>query len=385
VIQIEEARAIIAAKTQCREMIQVPLKEALGYVLACDVLADDDYPSADRSMMDGYAIAEAQSAGRFRVIGEIAASDVPKQALGSGEAMRIFTGAILPEGTGKVVMQELCHNDGDFVIIPDLPPDTYIRKKAAEAAKHQIVLAAGTYLGAAELAILAQVGCSEPHVFAKPRIRHIELVPHNITPQRGQIRDTNSLLLTGFAQQTGLALDSQLLADDPAAMAAALKGDWDVLLISGGASVGDHDHGADVLRELGFEIHFDQVNLRPGKPLTFATRGRQIAFVIPGNPVSHFVCYHVAIRLALETMMGISPQWDFLEIEIENAELLTPNARDTFWPAIVCGINGKLIAIPQRWSSSGDSFSLSKTNALIRVAQNHPLRSLLLNSIQSIR
>lgn len=381
-IQIEEARAIIAAKTQRREIIQVPLKMAYGYVLACDVLADDDYPSADRAMMDGYAIAENQTVGRFQIIGELAASDVPRQALESGEAMRIFTGAILPAGSGKVVMQELCHRDGDFVNISDIPPATYIRKKATEAAKHQIVLAVGSYLGAAEIAILAQVGCSEPYVFAKPRIRQIatgdELMPHHITPQKGQIRDTNSLLLTGLMQQMGLSLDSEMLADDPAAMSTALKGDWDVFLISGGASVGDHDHGADVLRELGFEIHFHQVNLRPGKPLTFASRGRQIAFVIPGNPVSHFVCYHAAIRLALETMMGISPQWEFLHIEIENAEILKPNARDTFWPAVVSGKNGQLIATPQRWSSSGDSFSLSKTNALIRVSDGQTLRSLLL-------
>jgi molybdopterin molybdotransferase len=141
----------------------------------------------------------------------------------------------------------------------------------------------------------------------------------------------------------------------------------DLLLISGGASVGDYDFGAEALRRLGFTIHFDQVNLRPGKPLTFATRGAQAAFVIPGNPVSHFVCYHVAIRLAAELLCGIQPAWIFLDLELRGGEPLRPDPRETYWPATVAADAGRLVVTPRRWSTSGDTFSLAGTNALVRV------------------
>jgi molybdopterin molybdotransferase len=170
-----------------------------------------------------------------------------------------------------------------------------------------------------------------------------------------------------------------LAADDPSALRALAESGCDLLLISGGASVGDHDHGAETLRQLGYTIHFDRVNLRPGKPLTFATRGDQAAFVIPGNPVSHFVCFHVAIRLALEIMCGLPAAWDFLEMEIEGAGTLRPNPRETFWPAGVAHRAGKPVAVPKSWSSSGDTFSLAGTNALIRISGEAPPRTLLLD------
>ena len=144
----------------------------------------------------------------------------------------------------------------------------------------------------------------------------------------------------------------------------------DLLLISGGASVGDYDFGARVLRELGFEIHFECLNLRPGKPLIFATRGQKAAFVIPGNPVSHFVCFHVAIRLALERLRGQQAAWAFIDLELGGAETLRGHPRETFCPATVVVREGRLVALPKRWSSSGDTFSLAGTNALVRLASS---------------
>lgn len=137
-------------------------------------------------------------------------------------------------------------------------------------------------------------------------------------------------------------------------------------------SVGDYDFGAEALRRIGFTIHFDRINLRPDKPLTFATRGSQIAFVILGNPVSYFVCFHVAIRLAIEIQADITPNWNFLKLPIGQSGILRPNPRETFWPAETSVQNGQLTAIPKRWSSSGNTFSLAGTNALIRIAPDVP-------------
>jgi molybdopterin molybdotransferase len=144
-------------------------------------------------------------------------------------------------------------------------------------------------------------------------------------------------------------------------------------VLSGGASVGDYDFGAEALRRLGFTIHFDKINLRPGKPLTFATRGAQAAFVVPGNPVSHFVCFHVAIRLAVERLGGCAPAWNLVRLEVRGGETLRPNPRETWWPARAFVSEGRIVVAPKRWSTSGDTFSLAGTNALVRVPENSPV------------
>ncbi|MGJ8642032.1 MAG: molybdopterin molybdotransferase MoeA [Luteolibacter sp.] len=368
-ISIEHAREIISSHISPLLPQSVDLTASHGHVLAQDVRADANYPSADRSMMDGYVVRADSAPGTFRVTGEIPASAVPTTPLGEGEAMRIFTGAILPPQGGRVVMQEDCTRSGNTVTIPSFSENPFIRPQGAEATSGAIVIPAGTLIGATEMAILAQVGCTAPQVNPHPSIRHLatgdELVPPSQTPPPGHIRDTNSSLLAGLIP----GLTSAHAPDDPATMKSLSEGNQDLLLISGGASVGDHDHGASTLRALGYTIHFDKVNLRPGKPLTFATRGNQAAFVIPGNPVSHFVCYHVAIRLAIELFSGITPTWQFLDLEFSEKETLRPNPRETFWPAEVSIQNAKLIATPKPWSSSGDTFALTRTNALIRVGE----------------
>jgi molybdopterin molybdotransferase len=369
-ISLTEARRIITESVQPLHTCSIPLAAAHGRVLAEDVAADAFYPSGDRSMMDGYVVRDDAEPGEFRVAGEIQAGMIPGQALGRGEAFRIFTGALLPEGGGRVIMQEEAERSGDRVTLRNFPERRFIRPKGSEAKPGDIILPAGTRLGAPELAMLAQVGRVAPQGVRAPLIRHIatggELTGPEEIPPEGMIRDTNSTLLSALlAEFTNI--HSSRCGDDPAALAMIAGEPCDLLLISGGASVGDYDFGAEALRRLGFTIHFDQVNLRPGKPLTFATRGAQAAFVIPGNPVSHFVCYHVAIRLAAELLCGIQPAWIFLDLELRGGEPLRPDPRETYWPATVAADAGRLVVTPRRWSTSGDTFSLAGTNALVRV------------------
>jgi len=381
-ISLTTARRILTAEVSPRAAEATPLALAHGRVLAEDVVADAFYPAGDRSMMDGYAIAADAAPGAYRVVGEIQAGQMPERPLGAGEAMRINTGALLPAGGGRVVMQEDAQRDGEVVTFTRIAERRFVREKGSEAQPGAVVLPAGTRLGAAELAILAQVGAVTPRVVRAPTIRHLatgsELVAPAETPRGGQIRDTNSSLLQALVAEAGATVaGSQRCGDDPAALVALADEPCDLLLISGGASVGDYDFGARTLRALGFTIHFDRVDLRPGKPLTFATRGAQAAFVIPGNPVSHFVCFQVAIRLALERMAGREPAWNPVLLELRGGEPLRPDPRETYWPARAFVGDGRLVVTPKRWSTSGDTFSLAGTNALIRVGEPMPAGGLV--------
>ncbi len=376
-ISLSEARQLISDHVRPRALVTVSLKDAAGRVLAEAVSADSDYPTGDRSMMDGYAIRAGEGPGEFRMTGEVAAGNARGLALGPGETMRVFTGAVVPEGTGRVVKQEDVQKDGLRIIISDMSGPRFLREHASEARIGQTVLAAGTLLGPAELSVLAQIGATTCQVTGAPVIRHLatgaELVAPEEKPGVGQIRDTNSTLMA--AQIAGLHVTlahSQRAPDDLDRLVVLADQPSDLLLISGGASVGDYDFGAEALRRLGYQIHFDRVNLRPGKPLTFATKGDQAAFVIPGNPVSHFVCWHVAIRCAVEKMLGRMPSWGLVMFKSQGGEALAPDPRETWWPARAFVQEGQILVTPLRWSSSGNTFALATTNALVRVNAKSP-------------
>ncbi len=187
----------------------------------------------------------------------------------------------------------------------------------------------------------------------------------------GQIRDSNSALVAAFVRQSGgVIVEQERVADDFDLLlkkSRALKSSFDLLLISGGASVGDYDFGKKLLSALGFHLHFEKLNLRPGKPLVFATRKRQAAFILPGNPVSHFVTLHVAVRLALEKFAGANVSWPLAKIPLAENFDFRPDARETFWPSRVEISNGELVVRALRWQSSGDVTGLTGANALLQL------------------
>lgn len=339
-------------------------------------------------MMDGYAIAESDGADRFRVIGEVQAGAIPGMRVRPGECVRIFTGAEVPGGASRVIPQEDVEREGDWMRPLARKDQTFVRRRGSEAWEGAVVLQAGTRLQAADLAILAQVGATHPLVHPRASVCHLatgnELIAPDAPLRPGSIRDTNSTLIAALVEDAAATLTGQdRCEDEPLRLRQWIENAaGDVLLISGGASVGDYDFGARVLKETGFTIHFDKLNLRPGKPLIFATRGGQSAFVIPGNPVSHFVCFHVGIRLAIERLQAMRPMWGFVAAELGGGDVIRGNPRETYWPAIVEMRGGPLIAHPRKWSSSGDTFSLSGTNALLRitadVSPGEPVETLLL-------
>jgi molybdopterin adenylyltransferase len=201
-----------------------------------------------------------------------------------------------------------------------------------------------------------------------------EVVSPDLTPARGQIRDSNSTLVRAFLGQWGITPEQLRVGEDRAAIEAAIStprsplAATDVLLISGGASVGEHDFTRGLLEQFGFTVHVNKAATRPGKPLIVAQRGRTLAFGLPGNPLAHFVCLNLFVRAAVEKLLGL-PERDAFSTAVLAANLDGDgNARETLWPAQVRGESGRMLATPLRWSSSGDLTCLAMANALLRVA-----------------
>ena len=357
----------------------VPLASALGRTLRTAAYADADSPPFDASAMDGYALRRADTTAPLRVIGTSAAGAAFTGSIGAGECVRIFTGAPVPADVDCVVKQEDVTREGDVIRVQSATGPTFIRRRGENRRRGDIVVPAGTRLSPPELAALAGAGIARPDVTRAPRCVHLatgnELVAPDQTPTGAQIRDSNSTLIAALLQQHGAELIAQTRVPDdlPTARATveALP-PHDLLLISGGASVGDHDIARPLLEALGFTLHFQQINLRPGKPLVFASRGQQLAFALPGNPVSHWVVFQLFIAPLLKFLQSgqtAPPERLFGQLAA-NTRLPPPDARQTFWPSRAVLNAGRYEITPLPLASSGDSSGLVGANALIPLPAN---------------
>jgi molybdopterin molybdotransferase len=381
-LPLTEARRLIRQHATVGDPVRLPLAQARGRLLREDICAREDFPAFDRSAMDGYALRAGDPSERLRVIAEIQpGSPADHITLSPGECARVFTGAAIPPGATAVLMQEDAQRDGEWMTPTRRDQETHIRYRGEDVRAGDTVLRAGLRLHPAELSILAHLGHAQPLVSAAPRVIHIatgrELIAPEQTPAAGEIRDSNSTLIAAELAAAGADLVHQSRCGDEldalvAAIAAHPRETWDLLLISGGASVGDYDFGQRALTALGFTTHFTKLDLRPGKPLIFASRGPQLAFVIPGNPVSHFVLFYVAIRAALEAIEAAPETWPEITVPLAEPIPGRPNPRTTFWPATISIASGQLLAKALRWQSSGDLTGLAGANALIHLPPNSP-------------
>lgn len=377
-ISLADARALIADKISPLPAVAAPLAEVAGRVLRQAARAREDLPGFDRSAMDGYAIAADNAAESFRIVAEIQPGPPAKGKIRPGECARIFTGAPIPAGATRVLMQEQVRVEGNFMVPLKRGAATHIRWRGEDARKGDVLLEPGIRLGAGELALLAGLGVVRPKVSPPVRVAHFstgnELVAPEDLVRPGLIRDSNGTLVAALARQFGGEMVRQeRVADDFDRLlkkARALKNSFDLLLLSGGAGAGGHDFGKRLLTALGFKIHFAGINVRPGKPLVFATRGRLAAFVLPGNPVSHLVTLHAAVRLAMEQFAGAEIRWPVAKMRLAEAFEHRPGERETFHPArveISGDGSGELVARALRWQSSGDVTGLAGVNALLQL------------------
>lgn len=312
-IPLQDALAAVRAHAAPLPAEEVALVEAHGRVLAEGVRARRDQPATDISMMDGYALRAADAAATLRLAGELAAGDAPwSRPLAPGDAVRIFTGAPLPPGADCVVMQEHCAREGDGVRVQQPPKaGQHIRRRGEELDAGREALKAGTVLGATELSLAGACGVGSVRAHRRPRVALLvtgsELVPVGEDPPPGKIVETNSLALGALCAEAGAdVLRLGIAADDVAGIAARLRdAEADVLLTTGGASVGDHDHAQEALMRLGGSLVFHTVAIRPGKPVLFGTAsGGRLVFGLPGNPAAATLGFELFVRLALRLLSG---------------------------------------------------------------------------------
>jgi molybdopterin molybdotransferase len=374
-LSAEQVIALVNEISQPLAAERVSLNDAAGRVLREPVCAPEDQPPFDRSAMDGFVVRLDDPGLEFRVVDEIRAGDWKPRELQRGETICISTGGALPGDNLQVVMKEYVQADGDTIRIAQRSNSRNIRFRGEDARAGQVLVESGTTLQPGTLALLASVGQAKPLVTRIPRVWHLatgnEIVAPEQTPQRGQIRDSNSILVRAFLKHWHVEPEQQRLPEDESAVRAALGeaiDPLDLLLISGGASVGEHDFTRRLLEHFGFEILASKTSLRPGKPLIVARRGNAIAFGLPGNPLAHFVCLSLFVRVALDKFSGGGPANIFQRGTLATTLASDRNARETFWPARHECRDGRIQLTPMHWRSSGDSTSLAMANALVRVA-----------------
>ncbi len=370
----DEVRALLREICPPLDPERAGLRAAAGRVLRETICAPEDQPAFDRSSVDGYAVRLDDPASEFRIIAEIRAGEWKPLVLGPGEAVRVATGGALPGERLQVIMKEETRVVSDRLTVLRRDEERNIRFRGEDARAGRELIPAGTRLEPGTLALLASVGCARPLVARLPRVVHLatgnELVDPEEAPGRGQIRDSNTTLVRAFFQRQGITPEQRRAGEDADAIRAALAqsaGEADLLLISGGASVGEHDFTRRLLAEAGYHILVSKTSARPGKPLIVGQRGRQLALGLPGNPLAHFVCLNLYARVALDAWSGVSAAPDFGDGFLAVELAAGGNARETFWPGRWDLQHGRASVRPLRWSSSGDLTSLAAANALIRV------------------
>ena len=373
---LDEALAEISSHCQPLAGVRTALAQAHGRVLRENAVAADAFPPCDKSTRDGYAMLRGDDSKTFVVVDTLNAADWKPRRLKTGEAVRVATGASLPCEQLRVVMQEDVARTGDTIQILEDDDALNVRQRGEEMAAGETLLTAGTRLNAGALALLAALGHAHPLVSPCLQVLHFttgdEIVSPDQTPKPGQIRDSNSILIRALLATSGGDVVQRHLPENFDAAKRMIAANhlepsrFHLILVSGGASVGDQDFTRPLLEWLGFEIIFNRVNIRPGAPLIFGQHGARLAFGLPGNPVSHFACFHLFVATTLARLTGArSPQ--FLSGTLASALDEAPNPRETLWPARCESQEGAIRLTPLPWSSSGDVKCLAQTNALIRV------------------
>jgi molybdenum cofactor synthesis domain-containing protein len=381
-IPVAEAIQIVREQTRKLPAEPVSLEHARGRFLADDVFADSDLPPFDRSQMDGYAIqaSDVQSVpAKLRVVGESAAGRGWHNEMKQGEAVRIMTGAPVPSGADSVQQVELTRELGpsEVEIVESVTAGRSIVRRGSEIKAGEKVLSAGERIGAAAMAVLASFGYAEITVGRQPRVAVLatgsELVAVDQQPNQDQIRDSNNFTITAYAELAGAVVERLPLAGDDTKLLkrqiAEAADRSDIVITSGGVSVGVYDFTKPALRELGAEFFFERVALRPGKPTVFARLPNgTLFFGLPGNPVSVSVTFNLFARTTMLAMQGATDpalphDWAVLARNVKGAV-----GRESYLPAeLSISEEGILTAIPLKWGGSSDFVGFVRATSLIIV------------------
>jgi molybdopterin molybdotransferase len=380
-LPVAEAERLIMAQHRDYGMEYLPFMSATGRTLTEDLVADRDMPPFDRVTMDGIGLRQADlevGFRSFRIVRTLAAGDDPSAVtLDPGECVEIMTGAVLPAVADTIVpYEQLTRTPDGVVLLPDTAPRAgqYIHRRGEDRRQGEVVAQAGQCIGPALLQIAAAVGRLQLAVKKLPRVWALssgdELTEVHATPQPWQIRRSNTYALQAALQSYGIAAGLRHLPDDPAAIRRELAhclSTGDVLLLSGGVSMGKFDYIPDALAELGVVRLFHKVRQKPGKPFWFGVHpGGAVVFALPGNPVSTFLCWCRYVRPWIAQALGLPPALPEYAV-LDSAVRFAP-ALQYFMPVRLLPLaDGRLSAIPQEGHGSGDFANLIDSQAFMEL------------------
>jgi molybdopterin molybdotransferase len=378
VITVEEALGILSEHISVGAAEDVPVAEAGGRVLAREIRSDVDWPPFDTSAMDGYAVRIADVSGPGAALAErsqgVAAGDLPGESLRPGEAVRVMTGAPLPEGTEAIVPVEQSERVSGRVRFHAAPArGAHIRRKGESVAAGRALVPAGRRLTPGEVALAALAGADPVRVVSRPRLAIAvtgnELVSASQRPSGAQLRDSNGPMLMALCGRHGWPARALAgVRDEPAAVERFFAEDFveEFLVTSGGVSAGDHDLLPEAAARSGFEILFHKVAVRPGRPIACARRGQTVWFGLPGNPVSASVGFHLFVRHALDLREG-DARPGAARACAKLAGGVRGGARETYRDALLRREQGENLAEPIASAGSHDIAAHARANALIRL------------------
>jgi molybdopterin molybdotransferase len=407
-LPVQEAESIILGLVQPfdkqLDVEVVDLSAATGRILASLVTSQLDFPHWDNSAMDGYAVryadvksCNAEQPAVLEIVEEIPAGKEPQCSIQSGQAARILTGAVMPTGADTVVMQERTRREEKRVFILEAPePQAFVRHRGSFYQARMPLLQPGITLGAPEIAVLAAAQCTQLNVYRRPRVAILSTGNELVTPDQalkpGQIVDSNQYALAAFVTLSGaVPIVRGIVPDEPELLQEAIAqaiSSADIVLSTGGVSVGDYDYVEQILAQLGAEIHIRAVAMKPGKPLTVATfssvdqgeSGRRVLyFGLPGNPVSALVSCWRFVQPALSKLSGLPQEvWRPVLVKARSHHDLRSNGRleTYFWGQLSLDASGAYeFHLASGSHSSGNLINLVQTNGLAVVPAGQTLLS----------
>jgi len=378
-VDFDEALTLVLSTVERLPFANEALADALGCVLASDIVCLEDIPPFRRSTMDGYAVRSWDFHGgapELRVVEEIPAGRVPRRTLEVGQASRIFTGGMMPKGADAVIIQEEAEPLGSGCVrFSSLPtPGQFVLGAGDIARTGDVLIEQGEVLAPPGIALLASVGITAVPAYPRPHAYVMstgdELVEPEVRPGPAQVRNSNAPMLVGALQAAGVRVDYLGIAtDDRGSLRPMLeKGlGGDILLVSGGVSVGTHDLVGKELEGAGVEPVFTRVAVKPGKPIFFGRRGPCIVFGLPGNTASSLVGFELFVRPALCKMRGLG-DWPpkFLRGALATSVEMKRD-RLTFLPAVSINERSGMVVRPLEWAGSADIRALVHANCLVAI------------------
>ena len=374
-ISVQQAKTILNNNIPPSKTIELPLLEALNFCLAKDVISEINMPPFRQSAMDGFAL-KLHDSFNYQLIGEIKAGDSHIFELKPGEAVKIFTGAAVPDSANAVMQIEKTTVSKEILELKEsIPLETNIRPLGEQIKKNEIALAKGSILNAAAIGFLAGLGITTVSVYRKPSVGILvtgnELVKPGNALEYGKIYESNSIMLHaalinfGFNNCTTYNVDDDFLNTKNSIEKALLEND--ILLISGGISVGDYDFVEEALKSLEVETLFYKVNQKPGKPLLVGKKGDQLIFALPGNPAASLTCFFIYVKPILDQISGLSKvESSVLQKELTHGFTVN-NTRSQFLKASFS--NNDVSILSHQQSSMLNTFALS--NCLVHLPEGN--------------